>query len=408
MQSKAATVSHLRLSMRKHVVFCATTIFLVFVPLEAGSSPAVSNPKYDEKTLLTYNALRSGSLQSFQKLVRTIDDASQPSIKGAPLLYWAIEHKKPKQLAHLLSFGDGKTLSGLTDAQLISAATTVGFLEGIKLLVEAGADLEENTKYGKSWALIEAAARDNKEIVEYLISRGVDLDGRSPNGTSALYQALFLKREGMARLLVKSGASTALEISDGFTLEDYARKQGLAEWLGIPAIKVVQTKYGKSPRANYVTLVTEDGKLVEARGVRVGDNNEAYDVQFSSDCRLANSGDNNRVADFPFTSVERATEAAEALREQVFVDGEMGMFDSDPAATKICGAEVTRCHIATPYGQMGKKISAIVLKNDADDPEDGKLTNLATIGCEIVGSRRLGGAFAIWTRSFAPDNTSGD
>ena len=406
MRENNGTLSCLGKLLRKHVVFCATAIFLVFVPLEAGSSPADSNPKHDEKTLLTYNALQSGSLLSFQKLVRTIEDASQPSIKGAPLLYWAIEHKKPKHLAHLLSFGDGKTLSGLTDAQLISAATTVGFLEGIKLLVKAGADLEENTKYGKSWALVDAASRDDKEIVKYLISQGVDLNGRFPNGQSALSIALFLKREDMARLLVKSGASTTLEISDGVTLEDYARKEGLAEWLGIPAIKAAHTKYGKSPSANYVTLVTEDGKLVEARGVRVGDNNEAYDVQFSRDCRLAPPGDNNRGADFPFTDVDRATEAAEALREQVFVDGDTGMFDSDPAATKICGAEVTRCHIATPYGQMGKKISAIVLKNHADDPKDGSLTNPTTIRCNILRSRSLGGAFAIWARSSASDNAS--
>ena len=29
----------------------------------------------------------------------------------------------------------------------------------------------------------------------------------------------------------------------------------------------------------------------------------------------------------------------------------MWMFDSDPAATNTCGAEVKRCEIATPYAQ---------------------------------------------------------
>ena len=383
---------------------------MVFALLEAGSGSAVSNPKYDQKTLLTYDTLRSGNLLSFKKLVRTIDDASQPSINGAPLLYWAIEHKKPEHLAHLLSFGDGKTLSGLTDAQLISAALSNGFLDSIKLLVEAGADLEENTKYGKSWALIEATSRDDKEIVKYLIAQGVDLDGRFPNGKNALYMALLLKREDMARLLVKSGASTTLEISDGVTLEDYARKEGRADWLGIPAIKVIPQKprkYGRSPSANYVTLVTEDGKLVEARGVRVGDNNELYDVQFSRDCRYTPSGDNNFVSDFPFTSVESATEAAEALHQQVFVDGKLGMFDSDPATTKICGADVTRCRIVNPYEQLKKNIKVIVLNNYADDPKDGSVFDRLVLNCSIRTNLK-GFVFAIWARSSEPDSTSGD
>ncbi len=98
-----------------------------------------------------------------------------------------------------------------------------------------------------------------------------------------------------------------------------------------------------------VTLNVVDGQLMGAKGINV--NGAFYDVQFVDGTCLAVFDGCDQSSDFVFPSMPSAQAAAQALLDQVLLDGSSGMFDSDPALTN--GMEILRLDIIgeiyTPY-----------------------------------------------------------
>lgn len=88
------------------------------------------------------------------------------------------------------------------------------------------------------------------------------------------------------------------------------------------------------PAMSATLLVDGSGKLTGASGVVVEGSN--YDVTFlDGTCTsLFNGCDDN--TDFAFTTDATVTAAAQALLDQVFIDGFLGNFDSRPALTSGC------------------------------------------------------------------------
>ncbi|MFS0771636.1 PEPxxWA-CTERM sorting domain-containing protein [Sphingomonas sp. 1P08PE] len=85
-----------------------------------------------------------------------------------------------------------------------------------------------------------------------------------------------------------------------------------------------------------VTYDVQGGRLVGASGVVV--DGSTYDVAFV-DGSCATAHGTCTAANFAFTDKNHATLAAQALLDQVFLDGSAGAFDSDPALTMGCGNE---------------------------------------------------------------------
>jgi len=81
--------------------------------------------------------------------------------------------------------------------------------------------------------------------------------------------------------------------------------------------------------ARAATLNVVGGQLLGASGVNVG--GTLYDVQFlDGTCAAVFSGCDNAATDFDFTTLAAATAAAQALLDQVLLDGPSGSFDTDP------------------------------------------------------------------------------
>jgi hypothetical protein len=55
------------------------------------------------------------------------------------------------------------------------------------------------------------------------------------------------------------------------------------------------------------------------------------------------------VSDFTFTTAGAAADAAQALLDQVFIDGVLGQFDTDVALTNGCESPAIFCSALTPY-----------------------------------------------------------
>ena len=58
------------------------------------------------------------------------------------------------------------------------------------------------------------------------------------------------------------------------------------------------------------------------------------------------------VADFTFQMEASAILASQALLDQVFLDGVLGNFDSNPGLTNVCGASAPHCYFYTPFSVL--------------------------------------------------------
>lgn len=98
--------------------------------------------------------------------------------------------------------------------------------------------------------------------------------------------------------------------------------------------------------AHAATLVVESGALIGATGVNV--NGTLYDVTFSAGtCETLFSGC-DEASDLDFTDPGEALDAAQALLDQVFLDGPQGNFDSSPSLTRGCSNPVL-CQVYVPH-----------------------------------------------------------
>src|SRR5262249_52013401 len=95
------------------------------------------------------------------------------------------------------------------------------------------------------------------------------------------------------------------------------------------------------------TLVVSGGRLAGARNVEVGAN--FYDVMFVTGYCAPNFNGCNSKHSFVF-SQEGAAKAAQALLDQVFVDGPRGpFFDTQPNRTVGCEYTLVLCRVVIPF-----------------------------------------------------------
>ena len=100
-------------------------------------------------------------------------------------------------------------------------------------------------------------------------------------------------------------------------------------------------------QAEAADLVIDGSKLQGATSVSV--DGTLYDVEFvDGECPALFNGC-DAASDFAAGSQATANLFAEALRDQVLVDGAQGNFDSDPELAAGCGTGQTQCIFITPY-----------------------------------------------------------
>ncbi|MEM6668983.1 MAG: PEP-CTERM sorting domain-containing protein [Pseudomonadota bacterium] len=102
-----------------------------------------------------------------------------------------------------------------------------------------------------------------------------------------------------------------------------------------------------APSAQALSLnVDGGGILLGASGVDV--NGVLYDVSFVDGNCIDLFDGCDEASDFDFSTEAAAEAAAQALLDQVFVDGPLGDFDSDPSLTFGC-SDNSLCYATIPY-----------------------------------------------------------
>lgn len=128
---------------------------------------------------------------------------------------------------------------------------------------------------------------------------------------------------------------------------------------------LMATHVGAAP----TLLVNSDGLLTGAKNVDVG--GTLYDVAFRDGTCLALFNNCTEQA-FAFQTYDDAGVAAQALLDQVLIDGPLGLFDSVPNAVAGCRSDVT-CSFWVPHGMdpdMPGRAAGRTASNNADEALD--------------------------------------
>jgi hypothetical protein len=105
---------------------------------------------------------------------------------------------------------------------LLCLAVRGGHEKLVRLLLDAGADVNLRTEDRGATALVDAALGRLSGIMELLIKAGADVNARTSDGQSALIIAVGLDDTASAELLLKAGADPDADDSLGASARKYA------------------------------------------------------------------------------------------------------------------------------------------------------------------------------------------
>lgn len=139
---------------------------------------------------------------------------------GNTLLFQAVRRDIPELVDYLIRHRARLNIRNRNGETAVSIAAFKGNLSYVKLLVEAGADVN---LYG--WPpLTYAAYNGHTQIVDYLLKRGAQIDAKTENGSSALFFAARFGHIEVVELLLKNKADPMIVNENGDTAVDWALK----------------------------------------------------------------------------------------------------------------------------------------------------------------------------------------
>ena len=203
--------------------------------LDAGADPNVTLPE-GETPLMT--AARAGRVAAVAELLRRGADPNRTEhVRGQTALMWATAQRHPNVVETLLAHGAvvdarSKVRPRLVFAETVNAsqydqgimvneggftpllfAARQGSVESAALLLDAGADIDDEAPTGAS-ALVVAAHSGHPGLVALILERGADPNSSSA-GYTALHAAVLRGEIAMVRLLLDAGADPNARLEKG-------------------------------------------------------------------------------------------------------------------------------------------------------------------------------------------------
>lgn len=265
---------------------------IVSLLLGAGGDPDLALLSGETPLMV---ASRSGFPGVVRQLVENRANTEARGTRDQTALMWAVAEKHPDVVAVLLGHGAdvharsttwelvmavpphgyleyNKAIPHGNDTALLFAAQ-VGDLDSAKLLVEAGADVDDTNAWGVSATTL-AGFSGFADLVRFLLDKGADPNVDGP-GFTALHTAIMRRDETLVRDLLTHGAEPNLPIGtwtpERRTSTDFhfvpelvgATPFWLAARLVEPGIMRLLAEHGANPlvvhRGEYVSALTADG-----------------------------------------------------------------------------------------------------------------------------------------------------
>ncbi len=136
-------------------------------------------------------------------------------------------------------------------SQEIFAAVMSGDLDKTRLLIEEHPELINATSWGNWTPLHRAAQNGHKDIADFLLQKGANLEARTVLGMTPLYVAIYSKKGDIVQFLIEKGADIHAVRSDGETMLHIAAAigdEGIVDTLISNGLDVdASRRYGITP-----------------------------------------------------------------------------------------------------------------------------------------------------------------
>ncbi len=133
--------------------------------------------------------------------------------------------------------------------QALQLAAWNGHLDAVKWLIDHGASL---SRAGREWsALHYAVFAGRKDVVELLVARGADVNGRAPNGSTVLMMAAREGHEDLTKRLLAAGADPRASNDAGETALTWAMRNKNFHIAELVATPVEFAKAAQAPPASF-------------------------------------------------------------------------------------------------------------------------------------------------------------
>ena len=171
----------------------------------------IAEPKNTYKAPATlFDAIYNGDIEGVRNLIAKGADVNAKDELGANALIWALWPVSPIEAAKEIRSRkcDIFTSEEDIDKKYKDYPQTIPpekRAEIVKLLIAAGADLNEKDKYIGKTPLIYAVTANDKEVVKLLLESGADINAKV-NNTTPLFTAVENRYTEIAKFLIESGA----------------------------------------------------------------------------------------------------------------------------------------------------------------------------------------------------------
>ena len=193
--------------------------FAAYLFVAIWFSAAAATPEVD-----FFRAVNVDDDRTVRSLLAAGLDPNLTNAQGQPALVLAMRDDSPKVAAVLLAHPSVRVdaVTAADETALMLAAMR-GRLEWVQKLAARGAALKR-----PGWAPLHYACSgpDSLEVVRFLLNQGVDIDARSPNGTTPLMMAARYGSQDAAELLLMRGADVRLLNDRGLNAVEFARGVG--------------------------------------------------------------------------------------------------------------------------------------------------------------------------------------
>ncbi len=211
---------------------CGLTIIITVFPLLFSNCVQAQSEAQAEKL---FNALNAKDLNNALILVQNVNSVNYNGNGQLNLLMLASENGYSEVCKILINKGAKLDLQDKFGETSLFIASQRGRTEVVKLLLDKGAKLDLQDNEGET-ALMMASEKGHKEVCKILIDKGAKLDLQTNGGVTALMMASMNGNTEIVKLLLEKGANTELKSKEGKTAYD---------WTHNDTIKTFFTTYKK-------------------------------------------------------------------------------------------------------------------------------------------------------------------
>lgn len=163
-----------------------------------------------ERIDLLFSAISKNDVSAFIEAYKNVENPNAKNVLGDTLLTYSILLRNYSVIASVIEKGADVNMPNKLGYTPINIAIELVDFKSFEMLANNKADLEELDNFGRSY-LMQAARIGFLPVVDFLVSRGVDINLMDKDGFTALAIAYRHKQEVVVQYLLRHGAKTWTE-----------------------------------------------------------------------------------------------------------------------------------------------------------------------------------------------------